>query len=386
MKSRFLLTALLVFFITAVPAFAQNNCPSLFKKKLENIPGVKTVEQDKNGFLTILDTSSRSGAAKAVSLIKKLRKNGSTNQCDFSGTAVSVLDRNLNQVKSGTDGALKKSDLSNLLYKYVYRLDPVEVEENLRGYNKLHELSPGNSYYAARIEHYENRIQLIKDRNNFIASAEQAVTKDKSIIDLKIKKDFYLFVAATDNPLAAAEKYLDKIGRQTPRPDKKICIIAYSQDLKTKEADCPAEYQNTLHSTEEELLMRHVQSLPSYLLEQNMNGYEALKKLNPSSTLYTKKLASYKARQLGLEKFIALNSASGKRIFAKTSQKGGTLYATVDESALNGRSGSANEKLFQLLTSYLQYSGGPVNKCVLKNSSGTTVGTITCTKSGCSFK
>lgn len=386
MKAKIFLITLCTIVMTALPVFAQEDCSSIFKAELENLSGIKAVAQNQSGFLAILDSADKTDSIKAVSLIKNLRSNTSIDQCDFSGTAVAVLNSDLNQVKSSTSSSLKTGDITKLLYKYVYDLSPIEVDENLKGYERLSQLSPQNSYYAARKEHYIKRVELINARKEFMNQCLKGIRKDKNILDLKVKKDFYLLVTATKTPLKTAQNFLNKISKSTPRPDKNICIMAYSHDLAIKKTSCPAEYKKNLDSVEEELLMRHVQSVPSYQIQKNINGYKILKGLNPSSTLYTSKLDSYEAKQQGLNKFLGINSAAGRKIFNKSSAKGSILFATVSSSALNGKSESANRKLFQTLTAYYSHSGRPYKKCVLKNNAGTTLGTITCNKNNCRFK
>jgi len=179
---------------------------------------------------------------------------------------------------------------------------------------------------------------------------------------------------------------MDRVAKEIPRPDKKMCVIAYNADLNSRQTSCPAEYQQMLHSNEEELLMRHVQSLPGYKVQQNINGYTALKKLNPSSTLYTKKLDIYEEKEIGLQRFLNLRTASGDKLISRSSNRGATLYATISKQALDGKSDSANRKLFRLLTDYYAVSGYAYKKCVLKDSVGKTLGTISCDKSRCTFK
>lgn len=385
MKARIILIALCIFFVSVLQVFAQEDCSSIFKAKLENVDGIKAVTKDQSGFLAILDSTNKSGAIKIASLVKKMRNDGSVSQCDFSGIAIALMNSDFDLVKSSTS-SLKKSEITKLLYKYVYDLSPIEVDENLKGYEKLSELSPQNSYYAARKEHYIKRVKLINARKEFISRCLKDVRKDKSILDLKVKKDFYLFVTGTDTPLKTAQSFLDDITKSVARPDKKICIIAYSKDLAVKETSCPEEYKENLGSTEEELLMRHVQSIPSYKLQKNITGYSILKKFNPSSTLYISKLDSYKKRLHGLNKFLGISSASGEKVFSKSSTKGATLFATVNRDVLKGKSESANRKLFQTLTAYYSHSGKPYRKCVLINSGGITLGTISCEKNSCSFR
>lgn len=385
MKARYFLFALFILMISIFPAFAQENCPDIFKAELENLSGIDAVVQNDNGFLAILKDGNRKKAVSIVSQINKLRKKN-TGECDFSGVAAAVMDSNLNQVKSSSSASMSKSDITKLLYDYVYKLSPVQVEENLRGYEKLSELAPQNSYYKARVEHYSKRAELVKTRAEYIARCLNDFSEDKSILNLKIKRDFYLFVVAGDTPLKTAEAFMDKTAQETPRPEKKMCVIAYSADLGSRQTSCPVEYQEMLNSNEEELLMRHVQSLPGFKVQENINGYEALKKINPGSTLYTKKLAAYKSKQQGLERFLNLHIASGEKLISKSSNRGSTLYATISKEALNGKSASANRKLFKLLTDYYAKSGYAYKKCVLKSSAGETLGTISCSKSRCTFK
>ncbi|CCO22887.1 hypothetical protein [Maridesulfovibrio hydrothermalis] len=386
MKVRLILITLFILIVTALPALAQDDCPSIFKAELENLPGIKSVVQDQNGFLAILDSAEKIEATRKVSSIKALRKKTNPGQCDFSGVAVAIMDSNLQLVKSSTDSALNRDDVTKLLYKYVYDLSPVEVEENLKGYERLSERSPQNSYYAARKKHYIKRINLIKARNEFIAQCLKEARKDKSIVDLKVKKDFYLFVTATENAAETAAAFLEKVVATTQKPEKKLCVIAYSKDLSSKETNCPDEYKKNLVETEEELLMRHVQSLPSYQIQRNINGYKALKALNPNSTLYTRKLAAYEIKLQGLNKFLNISFVNGNRVFTKSSSKGSTLFASVNKEALKGKSQSAKLKLFKTLAAYYAHTGKAYPRCVLKNSAGKTLGTISCGKTRCSFR
>ncbi|WP_419781421.1 hypothetical protein [Maridesulfovibrio sp.] len=385
MKVRFFLFALFIMILSALPAFAQEDCSELFKAELENLSGVESVIRNKSGFLAILDNSNRKKAVSIVSKINKLRKSGN-GQCDFSGTAVVVMDDNFDQIKSVSSNALSKNEITRLLYDYVYKLSPVQVEENLKGYQKLSELAPKDKYYKARVEHYTNRSELVKTRAEYIARCVKEFPKDKKILNLKVKRDFYLFVVAGNTPLKTAQKFMDRVAKEIPRPDKKMCVIAYNADLNSRQTSCPAEYQQMLHSNEEELLMRHVQSLPGYKVQQNINGYTALKKLNPSSTLYTKKLDIYEEKEIGLQRFLNLRTASGDKLISRSSNRGATLYATISKQALDGKSDSANHKLFRLLTDYYAVSGYAYKKCVLKDSVGKTLGTISCDKSRCTFK
>ncbi|WP_320006972.1 hypothetical protein [Maridesulfovibrio sp.] len=384
MKVRIFLFILFILFST-LPAFAQEDCSDQFKTELEHISGVEAVTQNKSGFLAILDNSNHKKTVTITSKINKLRKkrNG---QCDFSGVAIAVIDNNFESIKNVSPKTLSNKDLAGLLYNYVYKLSPVQVEENLKGYQKLSELDPEEKYYKSRIEHYTNRSELLKTRAEYIARCLKDYPKDKDILDLKIKRDFYLFVVAGETPLKTAEKFMDKIAEEIPRPEKKMCVIAYNADLSNRETSCPDEYRPMLDSTEEELLMRHVQSLPGYKVLQNINGYAALKKLNPGSTLYTQKMDAYRAKEKGLQHFFNLRTVSGDKLISTNSNRAGTLYATINKQALEGKSESANHKLFRLLTDYYAVSGYAYKKCVLKNSGGETLGTITCNKSGCTFK
>ena len=370
---------------SALPAFAQEDCSDLFKSELENISGVESVTQNKSGFLAILDNSNRKKAVRVASKINKLRKQ-ENGQCDFSGVAVAVMDKDFGLIKTISSKSLSKKDLSRLLYDYVYKLSPVQVEENLKGYQKLSELDPTNKYYIARIKHYTDRSELVKTRAEYIARCLKEFPKEKNILNIKVKRDFYLFVVAGETPLITAQEFMDKVAKETPRPDKNMCVIAYNANLSKRQTSCPAEYQQMLDPNEEELLMRHVQSLPGYKLQQNINGYAALKKLNPSSTLYTKKLDAYEVKAKGLQRFFNLRTVSGEKLISTSSNRGGTLYTTISKQALDGKSESANRKLFRLLTNYYEISGYAYKKCVLKNTGGKTLGVISCNKSGCTFK
>lgn len=385
MKIRYYIFTLFIMILSALPAFAQEDCADLFKAELESISGVESVIRNKTGFLTILGNSNRKKAVAVVSQINKLRKH-SSGQCDFSGVAVAVMDNSFDQIKSISSQSLSQKDVARLLYDYVYKLSPIQVEENLKGYQKLSELDPKNAYYKARVEHYTNRYELVKTRADYIDRCLKEFPKDKNILNLEIKRDFYLFVVAGDTPLKTARDFMDRIAREIPRPDKKMCVIAYNAELDKRSASCPDEYQQMLGSNEEELLMRHVQSLPGYKMQQNINGYTALKKLNPNSTLYTKKLDVYEAKEKGLQRFLNLRTASGEKLISKSGSRGDTLYATINKQALDGKSESANRTLFRLLTDYYAVSGYAYKKCVLKNSGGQTLGTISCNKSSCTFK
>ena len=384
MNTRTILSTILILIFTAMPVMAED-CSSIFKTELESVPGIKAVVQDQNGFLTILNSDNKTDVIKAVSAIKKLRKSSQVKQCDFSGVAVVIMDSNFEPAKS-TTSPLNQAEISKLLYKYVYALSPVEVEENLRGYEKLSELSPQNRYYAERIKHYKKRISLIKDRNNFITKCLAEVRKNKNIADLKVKKDFYLFITTTETPLASAENFLNKIAESTHKPDKDFCIVSYSKNLEKKEISCPAEYEKDLASNEEELLMHYVQSIPGYKMQENINGYAALKKLNHASTLYTAKYEAYKAKEKLFDKFMHIKTVAGNNIFNKTNPKGSILFATIDNDAINGKSKSAHNRLFKTLASYYHRAGSPYPKCVLKNTSGQTLGIISCNKNGCYFR
>ncbi|WP_321400845.1 hypothetical protein [Maridesulfovibrio sp.] len=385
MKARFILTSLLIFIFSTLPAFAQGNCSDIFKAELENISGVDTVIASDNGFLAILKEGSKKQTVSAVSQINKLRINNSGG-CNFSDTAVAIMNSDFEQVKSASSASMPIKDVARLLYDYVYKLSPVQVEENLKGYEKLSELDPKNNYYKARVEHYTQRAELVKTRSEFISRCLKQFPGDKTISDLKIKRDFYLFVVDKDSPLKTAEAFIDKVAQESPRPDKKMCVIAYSADLDNRQTSCPAEYQKILNSNEEELLMRHVQSLPGYQLQLNINGYKALNKLAPHSALYTNKLAAYEAKEQGLQRLLNLRTVSGEKLISKSSNRGNTLYATITNEALDGKSVSANRKLFRLLTDYYAASGYAYKKCVLKNSAGKTLGTISCSNSECTFK
>lgn len=385
MKARFTLFTLFILIISTLPAFAQEDCPDIFKAELENISGIDKVVRNQSGFLAILKKGSKKQAVSVVSKINKLRKKKS-GECDFSGVAVAVIDNEYEQIKSASSTTMSKKEMTKLLYDHVYKLNPVQVEENLKGYKKLSELAPQNSYYKSRKEHYTKRAELVKTRAQYITRCLKECSKDKNIVSLKIKRDFYLFVVNGDTPLKTAEAFMDKIAQETPRPGKKMCVIAYSANLASRQTSCPVEYQEILNSNEEKLLMRHVQSLPGYKIQQNINGYKALKELAPHSTLYTKKLTAYESKQQGLDKFLNLKMASGKKLISKKINRGSTLYATLTKEALNGKSTFANRKLFRLLTDYYATSGYAYKKCVLKNSAGKTLGTISCGNSKCSFR
>ncbi|WP_320171428.1 hypothetical protein [Maridesulfovibrio sp.] len=385
MKTRLILLAILAILSTAQPLFAQQDCPAVFSERLEKISGIKAVEQSDTGFLAILDSDSRTTSIKIISQIKALRKKDS-GKCDFSGTSVCMMDKDFNMIKGGMDSGLKRKDIAGLLYKYVYALNPAEAEENLRGYEKLCELAPANAYYAARREHYGKRVRLIKDRSEFIAACQKMARADKKILDLKINRDFYLFITSTETPLATAEQFLEKVAKTTPRPDKKVCVIAYNSDMDKRESACPAEYSAALAGMEEELLISHVRHLPGYMILKNVNGYAALQKLNPTFKFYAQKHAFYSAKRDGLEKFGNLNTATGSSLFTRTSSRGDTFFATVNPAAIKGRSQSANMQLYKTLADYFQHCGSPLSKCVLKDPAGNTLGTIHCGKNGCSFR
>ncbi|WP_319763074.1 hypothetical protein [Maridesulfovibrio sp.] len=385
MKSRYLIISLLIVIVTAFPAFAHADCNDILKAELGNISGINAVVQNKSGFLAILDEMSRKQEVSVVSEINKLHKKDD-GKCNFSSLPVAVMDSNLDELKSGSASSLSRSDLTKLLYEYVYKLSPIQVEQNLKGYEKLTELAPQNTYYKARKEHYTERSTLVKTRAKFIARCLKEFPKDKNILDLEIKRDFYLFVVAGETPLKTAEKFMDKIAQDTPRPDKKMCVIAYSADMENRQSSCPEEYEKLMTSNEEELLMRHVQSMPGYKIQLNINGYKALKKLNPSSTMYTDKLAAYEAKQQGLQRFLNLRTASGEKLISKSSNRGYTLYATLNNEALDGKSASTNRKLFHLLRDLYAIDGYAFKKCVLKNSADKTLGTISCGNSRCTFR
>ncbi len=71
MKARIILIALCIFFVSVLQVFAQEDCSSIFKAKLENVDGIKAVTKDQSGFLAILDSTNKSGAIKIASLVKK---------------------------------------------------------------------------------------------------------------------------------------------------------------------------------------------------------------------------------------------------------------------------------------------------------------------------
>ncbi len=126
---------------------------------------------------------------------------------------------------------MSKNELTKLLYDYVYKLSPVQVDENLKGYEKLSELAPQNNYYKTRKQHYSKRAELVKTRAEYIARCLKEFPKNEDIVDLKIKRDFYLFVIAGDTPLQTAKAFMSAIAQNTPKPEKKMCVIAYSEDL-----------------------------------------------------------------------------------------------------------------------------------------------------------
>ncbi|MFW5500720.1 MULTISPECIES: hypothetical protein [unclassified Maridesulfovibrio] len=385
MKARSILFTIFILIVTVLPAFAQKDCADIFKAELENISGVNAVVRNDGGFLAILKEGSKKQAVSVASKINKLRKKN-VGACDFSGVSVAVMDSNFDQIKKASSASMSKNELTKLLYDYVYKLSPVQVDENLKGYEKLSELAPQNNYYKTRKQHYSKRAELVKTRAEYIARCLKEFPKNEDIVDLKIKRDFYLFVVAGDTPLQTAKAFMSAIAQKTPKPEKKMCVIAYSEDLSRRQASCPSDYQDILKTNEEELLMRHVQSLPGFKVQQNINGYKALKELAPHSTLYTKKLVAYESKQQGLERFMNLYISSGEKLISKSSNRGATLYATINSNALDGKSASANLKLFKLITDYYAASGYAYKKCVLKDSAGKTLGTISCANSRCTFK
>ncbi|SDK42504.1 hypothetical protein SAMN05660337_0407 [Maridesulfovibrio ferrireducens] len=387
MKGKF--SVIIAFFIllTATSAFAQDGCDNLLKTELTNIPGVQTTIQENGKFLTILATSDKAESIKIASRITALHSRTSSTGCDFNSFPIAVFNSNLLSVKTKTADNLSNADIEKLLYKHVYALSPVQVDENLKGYTRLAELFPLNSYYAARVEHYKERSDLQKTRNNFIKKCLREAAKDKNIRDLKINRDVYLFITDDDTPQKTSLAFLDKVEKITPRPKKELCLFFYDSELNRKGDSCPAEYQQNLGNTEETLLMNYVQSIPSYRIEQNINGYKALKKLNPASTLYTSKLDSYESKLRGLNNFLNIQTSSGEKLFLKNILRGSTLFVTLDDKAIEGKSRKSLKSFYSALNSYYAYSGSPYQRCMLKSQTGATLGKIQCTKNGrCRFK
>ncbi len=389
LSTRIKLLPLLVFILCsiALPALAQEDCAKELKTELMAISGVQSVINENENLLAILDTSERTEVIKLVSRIAAVHSKNSDTGCSFSQYPVAIVNSALGQAKSKTSGNLTNADFVKLLYKHVYSLSPVQVEENFKGYTKLAELAPQNSYYAARLAHYKERVELQKNRNEFVSRCLKEAAKDTNIIDLKIKKDVYLFILKDGEPQKIASEFLDKVAKLTPKPKKEFCLFFYDSELNRLGESCPAEYQKTLDNAESSLLMSHVQSIPSYKIDQNVNGYKALKKLNQSSTLYTTKLRAYESKRNGLEKFLNVKTSTGSSLFTKNSVKGSTLYVTVNSDTLGKSSKKSSKTFYDMLSSYYSYSGSPYSKCMIKDVSGSTLGKIQCNKNGqCSFR
>ncbi len=386
MKSKFSIMLVIFILFASTAAFAQSDCENLLKTKLEALPGVQSTVQDNGKFLAILSTSDRAETIKTVSRITAIHSRTSPAGCDFKAFPIAILNSNLLSVKSKTGRDLRNTDIAKLLYKHVYELSPLQLEENLKGYTRLAELSPRSSYYAARVAHYQERINLQQDRIKFINQCLKEAAKDKDIIDLKINRDVYLFITAGNTPQKTALNFLDKVAKITPKPKKDLCLFFYDSNVIRKGESCPQEFQETLGSTEEALLMSYVQSIPSHLITQNINGYKALKKLNPTSALYAAKLKSYESKLVGLNRFLNIKTASGQKVFLANSSKGYTLFVTLNDKAVEGKSTSSVESFYNALNSYYTHSGSPYLRCTFKSQSGATLGSIQCTKNGqCRF-
>ena len=386
MKSKFSLIIAFFILFTANSSFAQNDCEISLIAELKNIPSIQTIIQNDDKILTILSTSDKTESIKSVSRIAALYSRTSTTDCDYKTFPIAVLNSDLISVKSKTSNGLKKSDIEKLLYKYVYGLSPLQLEDNLQGYTRLAELSPGNSYYAARVVHYKERIDLQNDRINFINQCIKEAAKDKSILDLKINRDAYLFITANDTPQKTALAFLDKVAKITPKPKKELCLFFYDSNLNRKGDSCSEASLESLGNIEESLLMSYVQSIPSQRISQNINGYKALKKLNPTSALYAAKLKSYESKLVGLNRFLNIKTASGQKVFLANSSKGYTLFVTLNDKAVEGKSTSSVESFYNALNSYYTHSGSPYLRCTFKSQSGATLGSIQCTKNGqCRF-
>ncbi|WP_051676950.1 hypothetical protein [Maridesulfovibrio frigidus] len=383
------LLPLMVFILCSMtlPALAQENCVKELKADIADISGVQRIVSENDNFLAILDTSDRTEVIKLVSRIAAIHRQTSPSGCSFSQYPVAIVNSKLVQIKSKTTGSLTNANFIKLLYKYVYALNPVQVEENLQGYAKLVELAPQNSYYAARLDHYKERIKLQKNRNEFVSRCLKEAAKDANIVDLKIKKDIYLFILKDSAPEKTTTEFLNRVAKLTPKPQKAFCLFFYDPELNRLGESCPSTYQKTLGNAESSLLMSHVQSIPSYKIDQNINGYKALKKLNPSSTLYTTKLRTYEAKRNGLKQFLNVKTSTGSNLFTKSNVKGSTLYVTVNSDALNNNSKKSLNSFYGMLSSYYSHSGSPYLKCMIKDSAGSTLGKIQCNKKGqCSFQ
>ncbi|OEU68882.1 MAG: hypothetical protein BA863_05295 [Desulfovibrio sp. S3730MH75] len=389
LSTRIKLLPLLVFILCSMtlPALAQEDCAKELKAELTDISGVQTVVNENGNLLAILSTSDRTKVIKLVSRIAVVHGQVSESGCSFSQYPVAIVNSQLGQAKSKTTGNLTNADFIKLLYKHVYALSPVQVDENFKGYAKLAELAPQNSYYAARLAHYKERVALQKDRNEFISRCLKESVKDANIVGLKIKKDIYLFILKDGDPKKTATEFLDKVAKLTPKPKKDFCLFFYDSELNRLGESCPAEYQKNLGNAESSLLRNYVQSIPSYKIDQNINGYKALKKLNPASTLYTTKLRAYEIKRNGLEKFLNVKTSTGSNLFTKNTVKGSTLYVTVNNDGLNKYSKKSLKTFYGMLSSYYSHSGSPYSKCMIKNSAGSTLGKIQCNKKGqCSFQ
>lgn len=387
MKNKFSIIITFLVLFTATPSFAQNDCEILLKKELKSLPSIQTIVQDGNRFLAILSTSDKADTIKSVSRITTLHSRTSPAGCDFKTFPIAVLNSNLISVKSKTSDGLQNSDIEKLLYKHIYGLSPLQLEENLQGYTRLSELSPHNNYYIARIAHYKERIDLQNDRIKFINQCVKEAAKDKDILDLKINRDAYLFITANDTPQKTALNFLDKVAKITPKPKKELCLFFYDSNLNRKGESCPQEDLKTPENTEESLLMSYVQSIPSNLINQNIKGYKALKKLNPTSALYAAKLESYESKLTGLNRFLNIQTASGQKVFLTNTSKVHTLVVTLNDKTLEGKSDTAIKAFYNELSSYYAYSGSPYLRCMLKSQSGANMGIIQCTKNGlCKFE
>lgn len=387
MRARFfLLTALsLMLTLPSSNVWAQV-CSGAFVSAVSSVEMIKNFSGKDNSYLAIIDSDNHKDALKVRTAIKEILKNKS-GTCDFSSIKVAIADKNFKRIDRGFPAPVKDSDFEELLYEYVYSLDPVDVDTNLKGYEALIALNPANGYYKARLEHYKSRKELYIARKEFINEALREAARNKSIADIKLNREFCLLVTATGDPMSTANAFMAKVLQKVPSLTKQPCLFVYGPDLKKAGENCP-EWADSEKAKQSEiiLLQAYVKGLPSFELTKNLDGYKKLSEMLPDSLLYKSKVKLYSAKISALKNFSTIKTASGAPFFKSSDRKGYLYQVELSDKAVDGLSKTGLNSLYHTLTSLYEYNGAALNQCEIIKE-GQKVGIISCNKSGqCLFK
>lgn len=387
-KTKIISAALLfTLILSCSSAFAQV-CSNAFISAVSSIKTVKNFSGENNTYLAVINSDSRKDALKVRTEIKKILDNKS-GTCDFSPYKVVIVSSSYKRMDEGFPKPVSDTDFEKLLYAYVYSLDPVDVESNLNGYEALTALNPSNSYYKARLEHYQGRQELHKSRKEFIAEALRMAKTDRTISDIRMLREFCLIITAegSDDPMKTAQTFIENVHKKVPELTKSPCLFVYDADLNKAGEECP-EWAESAQADQMEttLLLAYVKALPSFELKQNLDGYKVLSKAMPDSSFFKEKIKYYSSRIDELKKFADIESATGNKIFKSTRRKAASFVVELSDGSIKGLSDSDLTSLYNALASFYEYNGAPLSRCEIV-AAGKTVGYINCSQSGkCRFQ